>query len=116
MTTITTTSGSLFTYEESRALAQLVFRRFGEDIQAATAAWNRLLQNNCDEGSFKMLLDNTAPEVDPTARYAVMMADGNIVATGDTIRQASHRADLVAPRCSGWIVHRDDPSQPWKNL
>lgn len=56
---VTTTARETFTHEDSADLAWLVYRRFGRDAAAATAAWNRLLQNNCDEAQFmRLALDN----------------------------------------------------------
>lgn len=56
MTTITTTANETFTEDDNRALAFLVFRRFGRDPDAATVAWRRLLQNNATVAQFKKLL------------------------------------------------------------
>jgi hypothetical protein len=52
MLTITTTSGSKFSHIESVDMARLVFKRFGCDVEAATAAWRRLLQNSCSTEDF----------------------------------------------------------------
>lgn len=56
-TTITTTARETFTDEDTRAMARLVFKRFGRDIGAATAAWRRMLQNSATESDFAKLLD-----------------------------------------------------------
>lgn len=53
---IGTTNGMPFTTDESKLLAMLVFKRFGNDPQSATAAWRRLLQNNSGEGDFKQMI------------------------------------------------------------
>lgn len=49
-------NGVLFTAEDSVKLAQIVFKRFGYDIPAATSAWRRLLQNGCTEEDFEALV------------------------------------------------------------
>ncbi len=53
---ITTTSGKTFTYEQSADLAMAIWHRFGEDIDGAVAAWNRMLQNNTSRKDFTGLL------------------------------------------------------------
>lgn len=60
--TITTTAGEKFTRAESVQMAQLVYKRFGRDLAAATAAWNRLLQNNCTATAFAILLEEGQPK------------------------------------------------------
>lgn len=50
--TITTTAREEFTEEDSRDLARMVLRRFGYELDAATAAWRRLLGNSCPEHDF----------------------------------------------------------------
>lgn len=55
---IRTTAGETFTFEESADMARMVFKRFGNDLGAATAAWNRLMQTNCDTHQFQKLLDH----------------------------------------------------------
>lgn len=42
---IHTTAREWFTLDESRALARLVYKRFGNDPDVATAAWRRLLES-----------------------------------------------------------------------
>lgn len=54
--TITTTDGEAFTIEESRQLARLVLKRFGNNLIAATRAWRRLLQNDCTIEDFQALI------------------------------------------------------------
>jgi hypothetical protein len=54
--TITTTARQKFTEDDHRQLALLVCRRFGWDLEAATAAWRRMLQNSCEEGQFLELV------------------------------------------------------------
>jgi hypothetical protein len=56
---ITTTKGERFTYDDSADLAWMVWRRFGRDLTAATAAWNRLLGNNCDATQFDRLVEHS---------------------------------------------------------
>lgn len=50
--TVTTTNGKPFTLTQHVEMARLIYRRFGEDLPAATAAWRRLLQNNTSEAEF----------------------------------------------------------------
>jgi len=54
---IATTNREVFTSAESVDLARLIFKRFGRDLEAATAAWRRLLQNSCTKEDFAALLD-----------------------------------------------------------
>lgn len=54
---VTTTNGTQFTYLQSVELARLVYLRFGEDLEAATAAWCRLLQNGATEDDFLYLVE-----------------------------------------------------------
>jgi hypothetical protein len=53
--TVHTTAREPFTGHESRAMARLVFKRFGRDIEAATAAWRRLLGSSCSTADFERL-------------------------------------------------------------
>ena len=57
---VITTDGSTFTYEQSADMALMVYRRFGHDVDAAAAAWRRLLQNDCETADFIDLLVNAA--------------------------------------------------------
>jgi hypothetical protein len=50
-----------FTQDDAAELAQLVFRRFRCDQQAATEAWRRLMQNNCSEEAFMSLVHYEPP-------------------------------------------------------
>ena len=54
---IITTAGEIFTKKETVNLARLVFKRFGNDLDSATDAWQRLLQNNCSPVEFLELLE-----------------------------------------------------------
>lgn len=54
---IRTTNGDIFTMAQTADLARLVWRRFGEDLEAATAAWNRMLQTDITSGYFRKLID-----------------------------------------------------------
>ena len=58
---IKTTSGETFSYHNSCLMAYLVYLRFGRDLDSATAAWNRLLQNNCTKDQFFGLVDEMSP-------------------------------------------------------
>jgi hypothetical protein len=49
---ITTTAGETFTAAESRELARLILKRWGNDLAAAACAWRRLMQNNCTDAGF----------------------------------------------------------------
>jgi hypothetical protein len=54
--TVRTTNGKPFTGEQSRELAKLVYQRFGCNLESATAAWQRMLQNSCTEQDFAELV------------------------------------------------------------
>lgn len=54
---ITTTNGKPFTHVESVDMARLVFKRFGDDPEAAAAAWRRLLENGCPVADFMALVE-----------------------------------------------------------
>jgi hypothetical protein len=53
---IATTCGEAFTPEMSSDLAFFVFKRFGRNISSATAAWRRMLENNCYQTTFARLV------------------------------------------------------------
>lgn len=53
----TVTNGSVFREEDHLRLAWLIYRRFGNDIQAGAAAWRRMLQNDCTDLDFEELVD-----------------------------------------------------------
>lgn len=55
--TITTTAGEPFTPSDSADLARLVYKRFGRDSEAATAAWRRMLGNSCPVADFMALVE-----------------------------------------------------------
>lgn len=63
MSAIATKKGHQFEDHESDALARLVYRRFGENLAEAAAAWRRLLNNNCSDRGFRNLLrlDDESP-------------------------------------------------------
>lgn len=52
----TTTRGEIFTNQDTAQMAWLIYRCFGRDPQASLAAWQRLLQNNCDTVAFMALV------------------------------------------------------------
>ncbi len=56
--TVKTTSGKYFTGEDHAKLAALIYRRFGEDLAQARAAWQRMLHNSCSVSDFRLLLEN----------------------------------------------------------
>jgi len=53
---ITTTAGEVFSGEDTELMALLVYKRFGRDQEAATAAWRRLLGNNATTADFLRLV------------------------------------------------------------
>ncbi len=53
---VRTTAGETFSDAETRALAKLVYKRFGNELSVATAAWRRMLQNSTDERGFEKLI------------------------------------------------------------
>ena len=57
---ITTTDGETFTYRETCVLAATVHKRFGRDLEASTAAWNRMMQTNVSVPEFIGLLEDYA--------------------------------------------------------
>jgi len=57
---VTTTAEETFTLEDSQDMALMVYRRFGYDLCAATAAWRRMLQNNATRGDYLDLLIGAA--------------------------------------------------------
>ncbi len=56
MSGVTTTSGKPFTMTQHAELARLVFLRFGENATAATEAWRRMMENDCNESDFMELV------------------------------------------------------------
>jgi len=52
---VRTTSGETFTGADSARLAALILRRFGGEIEAAAAAWRRMLGNGCGDADFAAL-------------------------------------------------------------
>lgn len=57
MDTVTTINGEVWKRDSDRALAHLIYIRFGRDLNAAAAAWRRLLNNNTTSQEFKRLID-----------------------------------------------------------
>lgn len=53
---ISTTSGEVFSGENTELMALLVYKRFGRDQEAATAAWRRLLGNSATTADFMTLV------------------------------------------------------------
>jgi hypothetical protein len=76
MHTITTTSGKRFDSEDHRALARLMFKRFGEDKEAFCAAWRRMLQNNAEDREILHLL-KMSPARDQDEVRRTLMRHGN---------------------------------------
>ena len=60
---VVTTSGKVFTMEQSMELARLIYLRWGRNFGEAHAAYRRLMQNNCTAYDFGVLLgQNVAME------------------------------------------------------
>lgn len=55
--TVTTTAGEPFTWEEHQALARMIYKRFGRNLDSACAAWRRMLENSCPVSEFAKLLE-----------------------------------------------------------
>lgn len=89
---VMTTSHEPFHLSDSKLLAIQVLRRFGSDIQAATKAWRRLLQNNCSEADFKALVDDcVSPETTYFAK--VRIRHGEYEETGKSLVKAQTEQD-----------------------
>lgn len=61
MLDIKTTSGEIFTAEESCALAKMIYKRYGYDVKSAAAAWRRMLQNSCPDDMFEKMVRTSRP-------------------------------------------------------
>lgn len=57
---VSTTFGETFNESDNAQLALLVYKRFGYDLESATLAWKRMLQNNATKGDFMKLLKKAA--------------------------------------------------------
>jgi hypothetical protein len=55
---LTTTAGEPYTYGQAAELAYLIFVRFGNDMQAAHEAWNRMLQSETPREQFQTLVND----------------------------------------------------------
>ena len=53
---VTTTAGEKFDYRQFSQLAHLVYKRFGNNLASATAAWRRMLENDATESDFQEML------------------------------------------------------------
>lgn len=53
---VTTTNRETFTHAESCELAGLIYKRFGRNLAAATAAWGRLMESNVSQAAFERLV------------------------------------------------------------
>jgi hypothetical protein len=71
---IRTTNGKIFTQAQSAEMAKLVFLRFGEDLESATLAWRRMLQNSCSINQFAELVGYREP-IHAPARINGLNAD-----------------------------------------
>ncbi len=54
--TVITTKGERFTQKDHEDLAIMIYRRFGNDIYPACAAWRRMLENDCPLKDFERLI------------------------------------------------------------
>ena len=54
---VNTTASERFSGEETAQLAALVYKRFGWELEAAAAAWRRMLGNTCDDEQFRKLAE-----------------------------------------------------------
>lgn len=54
---VTTVANEVFSGEDHAILANMIWRRWGRDYQAAHAAWKRLFQNSCTLEDFVRLVD-----------------------------------------------------------
>jgi hypothetical protein len=68
---VTTTDGSRFSVEQSRAMARLVYARFSYDWEAAADAWRRLLGINCTDYAFQTLAQDPGKPFDKGERLRV---------------------------------------------
>ena len=59
-TDIITTAGHPFTWGEHVLLARMIYKRFGNDANAAAAAWRRMLGNNATVAEFMRLVNDLA--------------------------------------------------------
>ena len=73
--TITTTDGEAFSRNEHRALARLMFKRFGRDKPAFCAAWRRMLQNNAEDHQILQLV-GFDPRHDQETLRGVLLRNG----------------------------------------
>jgi len=57
MSSITTTAGETFTWDDHARMAWLIHLRFGRSIQSGAAGWRRLMQNSCTDSQFEELVN-----------------------------------------------------------
>ena len=60
--TIRTTNGEQFSDAEHRALARLMFKRFGRNEESFCMAWRRMLQNSADNADIMKLVGESRPQ------------------------------------------------------
>jgi len=53
---VITTNGDEFTPEDTIALARLIHKRFGKNIEVTSIAWRRLFQNTCPDAIIAEML------------------------------------------------------------
>ena len=109
---VTTTAGEKFTEADSRKLATLIFKRFGREIVSATAAWNRMLQNNCNTRQFEALVDLQVQVQVPLMHWderkmvekgmgGASWGGGSELCEGDRLTEANQTTDLFKVTCPG---------------
>ena len=108
---ITTVDGRLWTGADSRALARLVWLRYGRDMAGAAAAWRRLLQNDCSAEAFAELVTEAPPGLDharrrwqPTGPRAAVAPQTRIYGADASRQRAQARAAELGLRA----VHVSD--------
>jgi len=57
---IQTTKGELFTSEDHKLMAALIFRRFGRNEESFCNAWRRLLENNAENSEIMKLIPSAS--------------------------------------------------------
>ncbi|MBW2168854.1 MAG: hypothetical protein JRG69_06280 [Deltaproteobacteria bacterium] len=54
--TITTINDEPFSYDDHCRMAVMVHIRFGRSITLSASAWRRMMQNDCSEADFEMMV------------------------------------------------------------
>lgn len=114
---VTTTNREVFKAEESSRMAQLVFKRFGRDLEAATRAWNRMMQTNIEPRTFKGLVElelkqeiariNATPigtiEPGPDGRNRYVPAKDLCEFCGVEKAEIQHKELMICHRCASEV-------------